>query len=163
MFAAMEGAGPASNRPSVKSVYVSFDKNRPPVSFPLLKTTFAQRGRQQLLPSACADRRSKDIRVVAIIITELKLGDIERKVFFADLVEGANATALDQRPEAFNRISMHCADDVFAYSVVDDGVRVFFIEVLVTYPLVSNQQTDFVRDGFMLPVTAVGNADSPSA
>jgi hypothetical protein len=59
---------------------------------------------------AFLDRRPENIRVQAVIIAELELGDIERKVLFADLVEGADPAALDQRPEALNRVRVDAAD-----------------------------------------------------
>lgn len=43
------------------------------------------------------DRRSENIRVVAVIISKLELGNIERQVLAADLVEGANNATLEDR------------------------------------------------------------------
>jgi hypothetical protein len=37
---------------------------------------------------ASLDRRSGDIRVLAVVIAELELGNIERAMFFAEVVEG---------------------------------------------------------------------------
>jgi hypothetical protein len=56
----------------------------------------------QALPVALAsaDRRSEDVRVFAVIIAELKLGNIERHVFLADLVEAPDDPALEDRPPA---------------------------------------------------------------
>ena len=68
---------------------------------------------------AFSNCRPKDVRVQAVIITELELGDIDRQVLFADLVEGSNHAALDQRPEAFNRVRVDSADDVLAVVVVN--------------------------------------------
>ena len=48
-----------------------------------------------------ADCRPEDVRVQTVVIAELELGNIERKVLFADLVEGPDHAALDERPEAF--------------------------------------------------------------
>ena len=64
-------------------------------------------------------RRSEYVGVIAVIIAELELGDIPRKVLFADLVERADHAALNQRPEAFNRVGMDRADKVIALGVVD--------------------------------------------
>jgi hypothetical protein len=49
---------------------------------------------------AFLDRRSEVIAVIAIVVTELEFGDIERHIFGAHLVECANDTALEDRPEA---------------------------------------------------------------
>ena len=43
---------------------------------------------------ASADCRSEDIPVLAIVIPDLELGNIERHVLVADLVEGADDAAL---------------------------------------------------------------------
>ncbi len=59
---------------------------------------------------AFADRRPENVRVRPVIIAELELGDIERRVLFADLVEGSDHAALDQRPEAFKRVRVNDAD-----------------------------------------------------
>jgi hypothetical protein len=52
------------------------------------------------------DRRSENIGIVPIIVAELKLGNIEVKVLFADLVEVSHDAAFDQRPEAFDGLSV---------------------------------------------------------
>lgn len=49
-----------------------------------------------------SNRRSEDIRVEAIVITELELGHIEGHILFAHLVESADNAALEDRPEAFD-------------------------------------------------------------
>jgi hypothetical protein len=45
------------------------------------------------------ERRSENVRVPLVVITELELGDIERQVLSAHFVERANNTALEDRPE----------------------------------------------------------------
>src|SRR3984893_13562142 len=99
--------------------------------------------------SASSNRRSEDVRILAIIVAELEFGDIERKVLFADLVEGADATAFNQRPKALNRIRVDSADNVIALGVIDDNVRIFLVEVLVADPLVGAEQANLVRDSFV--------------
>ena len=44
--------------------------------------------------------RSEDVRVVPVIVSKLELGDIERKILSADLVERADDAALEDAPEA---------------------------------------------------------------
>src|SRR6266567_2337344 len=72
--------------------------------------------------SASADRRSEDVRVLPVVVTELELGNVQRKIFLADLVEGADHAAFDDRPEAFNGVGVGCADDVLTVRVVDDAM-----------------------------------------
>jgi hypothetical protein len=52
--------------------------------------------------SASFYRRPENIRVLPIVIAELELGNIERHIFPAHFVEGADYTALEDRPESFN-------------------------------------------------------------
>src|SRR6266436_6893678 len=80
--------------------------------------------------SASRNRRSEDVCVLAIIVAELELGNIQRKVLFADLVEGADAAALNQRPKTFNRVGMDRADNVVALGMIDNDVRIFLVEML---------------------------------
>lgn len=99
--------------------------------------------------SASAYGRSENVGIHAVIVSELELRDVERKVLFADFVEDANHPALNQRPEPFNGVGMDRADNVLALGVIDGRVGIFFSEMLIANPLIGDQQTDFVRDGFM--------------
>jgi len=83
---------------------------------------------------ASRNRRSEDVCVLAIIVAELELGNIQRKVLFADLVEGADAAALNQRPKTFNRVGMDRADNVVALGMIDNDVRIFLVEMLIANP-----------------------------
>jgi hypothetical protein len=61
--------------------------------------------------SASLDGRSENVRVFAIVITELELSDIERHISAAHFVERTDHAALEDRPEAFDGLSVYCADD----------------------------------------------------
>ena len=96
-------------------------------------------------------RRSKDVGVLPIVVPELELGDIQRHVFAADLVEGADHAALEDRPEALNRVRVDGADNVLMRGVMDDLVlREFLVEVLVTDPMVRDEQADLLRNAARL-------------
>jgi hypothetical protein len=62
--------------------------------------------------SAPLNRRPENIRVVAIVVPELKFRNVERHVFAAHLVERANDAEFEDRPEAFNRVRVNRADDI---------------------------------------------------
>jgi hypothetical protein len=49
-----------------------------------------------------------------VVIPELKFGDVERQIFAADLVTGADNVALPDRPKAFNRVGVNCANGIIA-------------------------------------------------
>jgi hypothetical protein len=98
--------------------------------------------------STFLDRCSEDIRVLAIIIAELEFGDIEREIFLADLVKASHDAALDERPEAFDGLSMNCADDILTARMVNRGERIFTSEFAISRPLIGAEQANFVRDSF---------------
>ena len=95
--------------------------------------------------SARAHSCSEDVRIVPVVIPELKLGDIERQVLGADLVEGADHAALNEAPEAFDGLGVDCAHHVLALAVVNGGVREFLVQELVADPLVRAEQAHLVR------------------
>jgi hypothetical protein len=58
-----------------------------------------------VVASSCASascyRHPEDITVVAIIVFESALSDVERQIFFADLVITADNRPLEDRPKTF--------------------------------------------------------------
>jgi hypothetical protein len=56
--------------------------------------------------SASTYCRAKNVRILAVIIADLKLRDIGRHIFGAHLVERADDTALEGRPEILDRIGV---------------------------------------------------------
>jgi hypothetical protein len=82
--------------------------------------------------SASLDRRSENISVFSRLL-ELELGDIERHIFAAHFVKCADYAALENRPEAFNGLSVDHADDILALGVINDAARIFLAEFCL-YP-----------------------------
>jgi hypothetical protein len=103
---------------------------------------------ERAVVSASLDGRSEDIRVHAVVISELELGDIERQIFFADLVESADHAALDKRPEALNRLCVDGSDHILAGMMVNRLERVFVGEAAISGPSIGAKQADLVGDGF---------------
>lgn len=101
-----------------------------------------------IISSYPLNRFSEDIRVAAIIVTELKFSDIQWEIFGTDFVESADNAALHQRPEAFDGLRMDRAANVLACAMVNDAVRELFAEVLVADPFVRAEQAHLVRDAF---------------
>jgi len=65
-------------------------------------------------------------------------------------VEGADDTALDNAPKAFNRIGVDRADNILPLCMVDSGVWIASLaKPLIANPLIRAQQANFVRDGFV--------------
>jgi len=97
---------------------------------------------------ASLDCRSENVRVLPVVITELELSNIERHIFAAHFMERADHATFEDRPEAFDGLSVNCADDVLASGVVNGGVRIFLAEFVVSGPLISAKQADPVRHRF---------------
>ena len=54
-----------------------------------------------------ANHRTKDIRIGAVVISELKFRDVQRHIFGRNFVEAANDAALEDRPETLNRVGVN--------------------------------------------------------
>jgi len=76
-----------------------------------------------LVALASFDRHSENVVIEAVIIAELKFGNIEIKVLFANVVEGADDAVLEDAPESFNRIGVNRADNILPMGVIDSDVR----------------------------------------
>ena len=61
---------------------------------------------------------AEDVLVVPMVVAPLKLSHVERQIFRADIVERADDTTLEDRPEALNRVGVNGTKDVFLYGVV---------------------------------------------
>src|ERR1700694_1327708 len=96
--------------------------------------------------STSADRHSENVRIHAVIVAELELGDVQRQILFADLVESAYHTAFDDRPEAFNGVGVDRADDVMPGAVVDDAMTIFEAKSVVSGVIVRAKQAHSGRD-----------------
>src|SRR5579864_5947307 len=84
------------------------------------------------LASAACYRGPENIGVVAVAISELKLRDVQRQIFGADLVERADHAAFEDAPETLNRVRVNRADNVFVGAVANDGVlRIFAAQSVV--------------------------------
>jgi hypothetical protein len=56
----------------------------------------------------------EDVRIFSVVVTELEFRNIQRHVFAADLVECPDNTALKDRPEALDCLSVNRTDDILA-------------------------------------------------
>src|SRR5262249_7462140 len=113
---------------------------------PIASVIFWGRRRvSEAVASSCASascyRSTEDVCVVAIVVAELKLRNVQRQILGADLVERADDPALEDRPDAFNRLRMNRADNVFAGAVHHAFMRVF-AQALVGNVLIGRQQAN---------------------
>src|ERR1700730_15568986 len=102
-----------------------------------------------MMISASLNSRAKNIIVEPIVVSELKLRDVQRQILGTDLVERADDTALEDAPEAFNRLSMDGTNNVLPLGVIDGPVREFYAKMLVTSPTVGAEQANLVRHGLV--------------
>jgi hypothetical protein len=105
----------------------------------------------EAVASSCASascyRGTKDISVIAIVVLELALCNVERQIFLTDLVVRADNRPLEDRPEALNRLCVDCTDNVLLRSV-HDGLMRIFTERRITSMLIGSEQANLRRDGF---------------
>jgi hypothetical protein len=73
-------------------------------------------------------RLTEDVFVSPVVVSELKLGDVERQILGTDFVEFADHAALEDRPEALDRVGVDRTDDILTGRVANDGVRILAIQ-----------------------------------
>lgn len=98
--------------------------------------------------SATCYRGSEDVGVLPIVVAPFEFGDIQRKVFAADLVIAAHDAALQQRPKAVDCLSVDRAVDVFLLPVADEFMGVGVAELAIAAMFVGSDEADFLRDRF---------------
>src|SRR6185437_12202039 len=105
----------------------------------------------EAVASSCASAscylHSEDVGVVAVVIFELTFCNIERQIFVTDLVIRADNRPLKDRPETFNRLSVHRADNVLLSAVFYVLMRVF-AKALVGNLFIGCQQANLGRNSF---------------
>jgi hypothetical protein len=77
---------------------------------------------------------------VAQVMAEAELRQIQRQIFLADVVIGADHAALEQRPEAFDAVRMDNAPDVLAPAMIDSLMMQAASHIVVSLVLVGRQQ-----------------------
>jgi hypothetical protein len=89
----------------------------------------------------------EDIGVVAMVVTELKLRQIERQVFRADVVIRADDSALEQCPERIQVLSVDFTTHVLAFVVIDRLVPKSAAKAAIARILVSSYEFNLFTDG----------------
>lgn len=86
------------------------------------------------------------VGVAPMIMPELELVDVERHVGIRHFVERADNAAFEQRPEAFDVLSVNRTDDVLALNVVNGLVRIGGAEAAIADPLIGREQANLLGD-----------------
>src|SRR5437773_4832526 len=74
---------------------------------------------------------AEHVGVVAVVVSEAELVEVERQVVLAHLVVGAHHAALQERPERLDVVGVDVAAHVLARTVVDGLVRHVLPHVVV--------------------------------
>ena len=90
---------------------------------------------------------AEDVRVIPVVVPELELGDVQRQILCADLVERAHDAAFHEAPEAVNGLGMDCADHILLAAVAHGLVREIRLQSGVASVFVGGEQINLCRDG----------------
>ena len=94
------------------------------------------------------------------VVAELEFADVQREIGFADLVEVADDTALDERPEAFDCLCVDRSHNVLFVCMPDDFMRIFTIQTAIAYPFVGDEQRHLVGNDLANEAFEGGGVDT---
>lgn len=99
--------------------------------------------------SASCYRVSEYVGVLAIVLAELKLIQVQRQIFLAYVVIGADDSPFQQAPEALNRIRVNETAYIFAATMADDAMRILISESKqpIAGMLIGSDQIDSATNG----------------
>ena len=90
-------------------------------------------------------RLAENIGLTAVVVTELKLREVQWQILCADMVEATHDAALKQAPEAFDVVRMDFAAHVLALRVTDRTVLVSQrSQIVITGKLIRRDQINLV-------------------
>jgi hypothetical protein len=108
--------------------------------------------------------RAEDVRIVPIVVSELKFRDVQRQILAADLVEAAHDAAFQQRPEAINRLRVDDAINILSRRVIDGLVIKNLVQRIVGRVFIRRDQADLIGHSTAdesIQGRAVGTRDYP--
>ncbi len=92
---------------------------------------------------------SKDVRILAVVVAELKFVQVQRQILLADVMVVADDSAFEQAPERFDVIGVNLAAHVFARTMAHYSVLVAKrVKVVVSAVLVGCDEINLVTDSF---------------
>jgi hypothetical protein len=97
--------------------------------------------------SASCYHRLEYIRILPVIVPELKLRQIQRQIFLAHLVIRANDAAFEQAPKRIQIRGMNIAAHIFALSMGDRLMGIVLFQVNITVPFVGRDQRNPIGNG----------------
>jgi hypothetical protein len=91
-------------------------------------------------------RLAENIGFTAVVVTELKLGQVQREVLLADMMKAAHNTALEEAPKRFQIVGVNFATNVLALTVTDRFVREILFQESITGMLIGRHQINGLAD-----------------
>jgi hypothetical protein len=85
---------------------------------------------------------TENIRIHAVVIPELELINVKRKILARYLMERTHDAALHDRPESFDGVGMNCAMHVLPLTMTDNAMWVSVPEVCIASMLVCRDQAN---------------------
>ena len=119
----------------------------PAMAIPIALAYAAAEAAASVATSASCKDCLEDVRIVAIVVAELKLGQIQRQVGFADVVIGADDSAFEQAPKRFQIVRMDLATHIFMRLVIDMLMRECLMELLIASRFIGRNKADIGRYG----------------
>jgi hypothetical protein len=96
--------------------------------------------------SAACYGLAKDVGVLAVVVAELELSEIQRQIFLAHVMVSADSS-LEERPERLDIICVNLTADVFVRLMIHRAVRESLIKFLITRAFISSYQRDAIQNG----------------
>jgi hypothetical protein len=90
--------------------------------------------------SACRYRGTKDVIVLAVVVSEYKLVQVQRQILLAYVVIRADDSAFQERPEVLNIIRVDIPANVLLIVVADHAMPIAVVQSAVAVVLISRYQ-----------------------
>lgn len=97
---------------------------------------------------ACGNCSAENVIVPAVVVTELELSDVQRKILFADLVERSHDAALHERPKTFDGVRVNGTVNIFALTMTHDPVRIHEAKMTISIVLIACYEANPIRHSF---------------
>jgi hypothetical protein len=92
-------------------------------------------------------RLAEYVAFAAVVMPELKFGQVQRQILLTDMVIGTYDAALEQRPERIKIRGMDFATHILASRMVDRLVRIAqCVQVMITSKIVGRDEINLVTD-----------------
>jgi hypothetical protein len=88
------------------------------------------------MTSISLDSLAEDVGILAVIVAELKFGNVQRHLFLAHFMECADHAALEDGPKAFDCVGVDRAYNVLALRMINHAVRKFPVQLTISNPLI---------------------------